>query len=59
MTVDFLTQAKTGDRRSLARTLSALENGTLDIEDALSTLGPAPPSSEESWQTLAMQFSLM
>ena len=54
MTVDFLTQAKTGDRRSLARTLSALENGTLNIEDALGKLGPVPSPSEESWQTLAI-----
>ena len=54
MTGDFLEQAKSGDRRSLARTLSALENGSLDIEKVLSILGPVPPSSEESWQTLAI-----
>ena len=54
MTGDFLEQAKSGDRRSLARTLSALENGSLDIKEVLSILGPVPPSSEESWQTLAI-----
>ena len=54
MTSDFLAQAKLGDRRSLARTLSALENGTLDIQHALSVLGPVPPSSQEDWQTLAI-----
>ncbi len=54
MTGDFLAQAKLGDRRSLARTLSALENGTLDIQHALSVLGPVPPSSQEDWQTLAI-----
>ena len=54
MTDDFLVQAKSGDRRSLARTLSALENGTLDVEYALSILGPVPSASQESWQTLAI-----
>ena len=39
MTFEFLEQAKLGDRRSLARLLSALENGTLHIEAALDAIG--------------------
>ncbi len=54
MTIDFLNQAKSGDRRSLARILSALENGTLGIEHALSVLGPVPSPLQDEWQTLAV-----
>ncbi len=35
MTFEFLEQAKSGDRRSLARTLSSLENGLVKIEEVL------------------------
>lgn len=54
MTFEFLEQAKSGDRRSLARTLSALENGSLDIEQAIEVLGPVPVPSNADWQTLAI-----
>ena len=51
---EFLEQAKAGDRRSLARTLSALENGSLDIEQAIDVLGPVPTPIDGDWQTLAI-----
>ena len=51
---EFLEQAKSGDRRSLARTLSALENGSLDIEQAIDVLGPVPTPIDGDWQTLAI-----
>jgi len=54
MASDFLEQAKSGDRRSLARTLSALENGSIQIDEALETLGLVPTPSGADWQTLAI-----
>ena len=54
MTFEFLEHAKSGDRRSLARTLSALENGSLDIEQAIDVLGPVPVPTNDDWQTLAI-----
>ena len=54
MMFEFLEQAKSGDRRSLARILSALENGLLDIEQALDVLGPVPVQTNDNWQTLAI-----
>ncbi|MDA8609752.1 methylmalonyl Co-A mutase-associated GTPase MeaB [Euryarchaeota archaeon] len=54
MTAEFLIDAKSGDRRSLARTLSAIENRSLQLEDALDVLGPVPSLPEDDWQTLAI-----
>ena len=54
MTAEFLIDAKSGNRRSLARTLSAIENRSLRLEDALAVLGPVPPLPEDDWQTLAI-----
>ena len=54
MAFEFLEQAKLGDRRSLARMLSALENGTLHIEDALDAIGETSEPQNGQWQTLAI-----
>jgi LAO/AO transport system kinase len=54
MTFEFLDQAKSGDRRSLARTLSALENRSIQIEEVLDIIGPVPTSANDDWQTLAI-----
>jgi len=54
MTTDFLEQAKSGDRRSLARILSSLENGSLQIDEATSVIGPVPAPTNGDWQTLAI-----
>ncbi|MBT5390813.1 MAG: methylmalonyl Co-A mutase-associated GTPase MeaB [Euryarchaeota archaeon] len=54
MTSEFLEQAKLGDRRSLARILSALENGTLHINDAIEIIGGPSNSGKGHWQTLAI-----
>ena len=49
-----LEDAKTGSRRSLARTLTAIENRSLLIEEAVSVLGPVPQSQSDNWQILAL-----
>jgi LAO/AO transport system kinase len=49
-----LEDAKTGSRRSLARTLTAIENRSLSIEEAVSVLGPVPQSQSDNWQILAL-----
>lgn len=49
-----LEDAKTGSRRSLARTLTAIENRSLSIEEAVSVLGPVPQSQSYNWQILAL-----
>ena len=54
MTFEFLEQAKSGDRRSLARTLSSLENGLVKIEEVLDVIGPVPLPINSDWQTLAI-----
>ena len=54
MASEFLGQAKSGDRRSLARTLSALENGLIQIDEVLEIIGLVPTPSDEVWQTLAI-----
>ena len=54
MTFEFLEQAKSGDRRSLARTLSSLENGLVKIEEVLDVIGPVPLPNNSDWQTLAI-----
>ena len=54
MTFEFLEQAKSGDRRSLARTLSSLENGLVKIEEVLDEIGPVPLPNNSDWQTLAI-----
>ena len=54
MTFEFLEQAKSGDRRSLARTLSSLENGLVKIEKVLETIGSVPLPTDGDWQTLAI-----
>ena len=54
MTFEFLEQAKSGDRRSLARTLSSLENGLVKIEEVLDEIGPVPLPVNADWQTLAI-----
>ena len=54
MTFEFLESAKSGDRRSLARTLSALENGLIKIDEVLDTIGPVPLPTNSDWQTLAI-----
>ena len=53
MTQD-LVDAKTGSRRSLARTLTAIENRSLSIEEAVSVLGPVPQPQSNNWQILAL-----
>ena len=45
MASEFLGQAKSGDRRSLARTLSALENGLIQIDEVLEIIGLVPTPS--------------
>ncbi len=56
MNSDIVLAAKDGCRRSLARTLSALENNTLDIADALSLLGEIEndPSQQSEWNIMAI-----
>ena len=54
MTFEFLEQAKSGDRRSLARTLSCLENGLVKIEEVLDVIGLVPHAANDDWQTLAI-----
>ena len=54
MSTQFLTDAMNGDRRSLARTLSAIENRSIQLEQALDILGPVPDSADDGWQTLAI-----
>ena len=49
-----LEEAKAGSRRSLARTLTAIENRSITIQHALSVLGPVPQSQTDTWQTLAL-----
>ena len=49
-----LEEAKAGSRRSLARTLTAIENRSITIQQALSVLGPVPQSQADTWQTLAL-----
>ena len=49
-----LEEAKAGSRRSLARTLTAIENRSITIQHALSILGPVPQSQTDTWQTLAL-----
>ena len=49
-----LEDAKTGSRRSLARTLTAIENRSLSIEEAVSVLGPVPQYQSDNWQILAL-----
>ena len=49
-----LEEAKAGCRRSLARTLTAIENRSITIQHALSVLGPVPQSQTDTWQTLAL-----
>ena len=56
MNNDIVLAAKGGCRRSLARTLSALENNTLDIADALSMLGEtnSDASQQSGWSIMAI-----
>lgn len=56
MNADVVLAAKDGCRRSLARTLSALENNTLDIVNALSILGEinSDNSNDSSWRIMAI-----
>lgn len=56
MNHDIVLAAKDGCRRSLARTLSALENNTLDIDEALSLLGQKrkTESQDSSWSIMAI-----
>ena len=56
MNSDIVLAAKDGCRRSLARTLSALENNTLDIDDALSMLGETntDSSQQSEWSIMAI-----
>ena len=56
MNSDIVLAAKDGCRRSLARTLSALENNTLDIADALSLLGEIEndASQQSEWNIMAI-----
>ena len=54
MTAEYLIDAKSGDRRSLARILSAIENRSLRLDEALDVLGPVPPLPDDDWQTLAI-----
>ena len=49
-----LEEAKAGSRRSLARTLTSIENRSITIQQALSVLGPVPQSQADTWQTLAL-----
>lgn len=46
-----LQQALDGDRRAMARVLSAIENGTANVADILQE---APSIDKEAWQTLAV-----
>lgn len=50
---DLIKAALEGDRRSLARTLSALENRTTNLEYILSLMGELKPKPEH-WQSLAI-----
>lgn len=54
MSTEHLEEAKTGCRRSLARSLTALESRTLLLADALEVVGPKPEVSIDEWQTLAI-----
>ena len=56
MNSDIVLAAKGGCRRSLARALSALENNTLDIADALSMLGEtnSDASQQSDWSIMAI-----
>ena len=56
MNSDIVLAAKDGCRRSLARTLSALENNTLAIDDALSMLGETNSvvSQQSDWSIMAI-----
>jgi LAO/AO transport system kinase len=53
---DVVLAAKDGCRRSLARTLSALENNTLDIADALSIIGEINSDNhhDSTWKIMAI-----
>ena len=56
MNTDVVLAAKDGCRRSLARTLSALENNILDIDDALSILGQInnDDPNDSRWRIMAI-----
>ncbi|MBT61399.1 MAG: methylmalonyl Co-A mutase-associated GTPase MeaB [Euryarchaeota archaeon] len=52
--MEYLQEATTGCRRSLARSLTALESRTLSLEQALSVVGTRPVVDDGEWQTLAI-----
>ena len=56
MNADIVLSAKGGCRRSLARTISALENHSLNIDEALSILGTngADELQDSHWKTMAI-----
>jgi LAO/AO transport system kinase len=50
---EMIEAAISGDRRSLARTLSALENRTISLSEIMAIMGEAPESTDH-WQSLAI-----
>jgi LAO/AO transport system kinase len=50
---DLIQDAAKGDRRSLARTLSALENRTIELAEVFKIVEPVVPTGNE-WQSLAI-----
>ncbi|DAC32744.1 MAG TPA: methylmalonyl Co-A mutase-associated GTPase MeaB, partial [Candidatus Poseidoniaceae archaeon] len=50
---DLIQDAAKGDRRSLARTLSALENRTIELAEVFKIVEPVEPTGDD-WQSLAI-----
>ena len=50
---ELVQAAMNGDRRSLARTLSALENRTINLEQIMAIVGK-PVQATKHWQSLAI-----
>ena len=55
MDLDLIDEAIDGSRRSLARTLSLIENGEINIEQIRQVLNiEANPSGSKNWNSLAI-----